>query len=193
MTEFFTVASFDIGKRNFAIYVESFSVDELILKKQKRKEELPKRGVCVFFELIDLVGEKEAQIGDVEFKRRFFNIIVERNEIFKYCTHFIIERQFTHPKQINHDALLISHFLSCFLLLLYPKASQEFIQSAQKTRTFSTVKMTKPERKKFTVDFCSKTAVFKGNNKLVDFFKDGKRDDVADAMMQLEVWKIRMK
>jgi hypothetical protein len=51
--------------------------------------------------------------------------------------------------------------------------------------------MTKAERKKFTVEYCKEAVKDKGSKELIKFFESGKRDDVADTIMQLNGWKLK--
>ncbi len=113
------IASFDIGKKNFAQYVERFPA-KLMFKLEKKYKSLPKAkqrrvkgvmnpdiqkiltkvmhsGECLDVGVYDLTeGEYEGYLG-VRTRQNLIAHLEERTEIWDKCDIFIIEQQYFNP------------------------------------------------------------------------------------------------
>ena len=105
------VASFDIGKKNFAFYVEEFSEEKLKSLKICRKFNIDKTMTTSFSELLKCIfmngttllhKNLDLTINTVKGKyldvQIFYNMIIELDkykEIFDKCDVIIIEQQIT--------------------------------------------------------------------------------------------------
>lgn len=113
------LASFDIGKKNFAHYVESLSEDDIVRLESLRTEysQLPKKqqrrvkgpmnpriknildGVCltgtrVHTGVYDLRDDKESNILDIQTRRNILMHLDSYRSLWSRCDRIIIEQQF---------------------------------------------------------------------------------------------------
>lgn len=110
------IASFDIGKKNFAFYVEE--VNEKFLeklseyywnlpKKMQRKVKGPmnkevskilfnlcKKAKCIDFGVFDIRQDKESNDLDIATRRNMHNLLESYRELWDACDIIIIEQQF---------------------------------------------------------------------------------------------------
>lgn len=130
-------ASFDLGKKNFAFYIEEFSASELnnliYIKKENRykKDGTPTdefseilKKVCIngkniLFRNVDLtVGCDKSKKGnglDPEILHNMNDLLDDYLKYWDYCSFFVIERQMQFNKKYNTIALkLAQHCWSYF-------------------------------------------------------------------------------
>lgn len=134
------IASFDIGKKNFSFYIESFDIDELIsLQKEnitKTKRYHP-NGTCTeeFGELLKKVytnGKKEF-LGNFDItegtnKDKYFDVdlcnnmtalLDKYNEFWNKVDFFVIEQQMSFGVKVNTMALKLAQHTESYFMIKY--------------------------------------------------------------------------
>ncbi len=163
------IASFDIGKRNFALCVEEG--DRLLLLEN---HDLTTKGDDLIPVMLEMT-----------------RILTERNEIFDRCASFLIEQQMFFGKSKNVMAVklaqhCISHFINRYGVL---RDIQEF-PAFHKTRVYNAPKMTKPERKKWAIHKAIQVLTERNDPFLSNLNQFKKKDDVADTILHIQAYKI---
>lgn len=175
------IASFDVGRCNFAQYVEDFDMDFLIKLKGEYKS-LPKcdqrrvkgpmnKGVEKILKKVSTKKCKRIQTGvynftkeksqklDNDVRLKLIKHLNEYKYLFEGCDIFIIEQQYfsTGGRRakagVNMDAIKLGESLYFWLLLNFPKKDVMYFSSSYKTQIFgATLKMTKDQRKKWATE-----------------------------------------
>lgn len=174
------IASFDIGKNNFAQYVEKCSLDKLLElnKKYQRLDSSLKRrtkgsmnkSVEKILEELFLCGERvdigvfNFQTGDASKSKKLDNHtrlnFLKHMEQYKWlwetCDIFLIEQQFINTfvrgGGINVDALKLGEALTIWILDRFPDKTVVSFGSQYKTQVLGAPeKLKKPQRKKWAV------------------------------------------
>lgn len=156
------VASFDIGRKNFAQYVEEvdFSLLEtlkqeyLLLPKKKQRrvggpmnedvadilERICVSGRRVQTGVYDLRGEAGDTL-DMETRKNIINHLEDHIELWDSCNAFVIEQQFFKQQvykgkgtQANVKAIKVAEIVSTWFLTMYPTRVVEFFGSQNKTQ-----------------------------------------------------------
>lgn len=142
----FRTASFDIGKHNFAIYVEDFSLDKFTRIKQKDSDSLIKEichlGKRIYLDNVSLVNDKPIQSflakrpkGRTYLSDRIFkNMTVyldglAKDGIFNNLNQVIIEEQ----RKFNYECIKLAQHCYSYFIIKYPDITVEYIPSAYKT------------------------------------------------------------
>jgi hypothetical protein len=132
------IASFDIGKKNFSFYIESFDRDELLSLQSKniaKNKRYNPNGTCTddFGELLKKVylnGQKEflgnfditegtntSKYFDVDLCHGMTTLLDKHTEYWKKVDYFVIEQQMSFGARINTMAIkLAQHCLSYFTI-----------------------------------------------------------------------------
>ena len=207
------IASFDIGKVNFAFCIEK--VDEAKLDKINsipKAKRYNKDGTCTpeFVPIIDSVcteGEivlyknvnltEGATAGVYLDKIVFKNMYKVLNQYaseFEKCDIFVIEQQMSFGfKKTNTMALKLGqHCSSYFIYKFLNNDKKEIIEfpAYHKTQVLGAGNLTKPQRKKWSVDKCANILLQRGDLETLDILSEaGKRDDLADVVTQLQSFK----
>lgn len=135
------VASFDIGKKNFAFYVEEFDRDALMSlktipeheqynpdgtptpKMQKILDAVCMNGKTILHKNIDLTFETETSKGRRLDPQTFYNMTSELDKYISYwdtCSAFVIERQMEFAgKALNIPAVKLGQHCFSYFTFLY--------------------------------------------------------------------------
>lgn len=206
------IASFDIGKCNFAFYIEEF--DEESLKKIKNipkikrydKEngtptedftevmsEIYLNGNKVLYRNLDLT--KNTRKDKYLDKKIFVNMIEaldEYKEYFDKCSTIVIEQQMSFKAAQNTMAIKLGQHCYSYFLFRYGE-SKEIVEfpAYYKTQILGAPKkLTKPERKKWATEKALEILMDRGDTDTLDEITAyKKKDDLADVLIQLQSFK----
>lgn len=205
------LASFDIGKKNFAFCVEKVSVCDLLeLDSIPTNQRYYKNGTCtpefskvlkkvyssgqiILIDNVDLTENTDQSMYlDPQIFVEMNHLLDKYKEYWDKCTTFVIEQQMGFGKRRNYMALKLGqHCFSYFIfqyanfkqIIEYPAYNKTKILGAEK-------KMTKHQRKMWAVnkavDILSEMED-EDTAKLIQSRK--KRDDLSDVIVQLQSYK----
>lgn len=158
------IGSFDIGKKNFAQYIEEILSEDMYklreehqsLPKNKQRrvkgpmndsilkilEKVYKSGERVSIGVYDLRDDKESNKYDIETRKNLIKHLNNHRNLFATCDAFVIEQQFyrkwTHKKksnaEANMDAVKIAEGLVMWLLKEFPDKHVEYFSAQFKTQ-----------------------------------------------------------
>jgi hypothetical protein len=206
------VASFDIGKCNFAFCIERF--EQSILHKIKSIQKslrYTKDGECTleFQPIIDavcmegeLVLHKNIDITEGSNKKKSLDDIILLNmyktldefaSYFDKCDIILIEQQMSFgANKTNTMAMKLSQHCKSYFIYKY-RETKEVVDfpAYHKTQILGATKaMTKPQRKKWAVEKAVDILLQRGDLDTVDMISEKKkRDDLADVFIQLQAFK----
>lgn len=204
------IASFDIGKRNFAFVIEEYDdkikyqiplVKYRQIKDQTRTPEYENalqqvyhNGKIICFKNIDIVGEQNKKINDESFFRHFTNILNEYAQEWDACHVFLIEQQMGYGKNVNLTAIKIAQHCYSYFILRYLTDSKQVIEfpSYHKTRVLGAPKnYTKPQRKKWSIKEALGILLERESETMITEWNTyKKKDDISDCLIQLQAYKI---
>jgi hypothetical protein len=196
------IASFDIGSRNFAVYIESFDITDLmsleVPKKRYNKDNSPtpefqsflkqvyKNGSTVFFECVDLKDENENYFESMT------KYLDSRSAYWDHCHGFIIEEQLRKNPIAQR---LEQHCYSYFSILYSNFKFLSRIKAVSKTSVLGCLrKQPKLYRKKWTVrktDYIFQLRKNEDNIQSI-FLSYKKKDDIGDTVCQLNAFKVQL-
>ena len=208
MTSHIRIASFDIGKKNFAFCVERVDVRQLELirnipKKQRYHndgtptkefepvlEELCETGEIELLQNVDLTEGRQASPTTIMVNMN--RVLDQYKDVWQTCNTFVIEQQMNFNKIRNPLAVkLAQHCFSYFLFhFAMFKMPIEF-PASHKTRVLGAPKnLNKNGRKKWSVNAAMRIALQrKDETTLNDILHRAKQDDVSDVITQLQAYK----
>jgi len=209
------LASFDIGKKNFAFCIEEVDLNQLSKipceipplasryysdgtptpNYQSILDHVERTGRIILIENIDLTyGTDPTLYLDPRVMVNMTRLLDSYMEYWQKCEVFLIEQQMNFGKnKTNTMALKLGqhcysyfaiHFSSFKVTLEFPAYHKTKVMGAPR-------KMAKPQRKLWSIDRAL-TLLFTRNdhNTMHRFGESGKRDDMADVIMQLQAFKI---
>jgi hypothetical protein len=209
------VISFDIGKCNFAFYIEEFDEKKLDEVKNIPKikrfnadgspteefaqilSEIYLNGNTVLYKNVDLTGgtKKEKYLD----QKVCLNMITEldkyKNEIDK-CSVVLIEQQMSFQNVRNTMAIKLAQNCASYFIHRY-SMEKELIEypAYHKTQVLGAPKkggktLSKPERKKWATEKAIEIIMERGENEtLEEITGKKKKDDLADVLIQLQSFK----
>lgn len=235
----YTIASFDIGVKNFAQYVETTDLKKLEELSQKYHSTIPaalrKRvktiltpEISAILEEMFLIGERKEmgvydltrdapgdddgdQAYDMDSRRNIFKHLESHRATWDTCDMFMIEQQYFNmttfgPKgakktkggDANVKAIKIAETVASWFLIMYPTKKVIFFGSQYKTQSLGAEDgLTKPQRKKWSVDKAVDILTKRNDEYALDFMKRSKKiskqkqDDVCDTLIQCQAYKFR--
>ena len=205
------IASFDIGKCNFAFYIEEFDADKLstlkTIPKSKRfkneSEMTPEfqevlssiylNGNKILYRNLDLTqGTEKNKYLD---KKIYTNMITELDrckEFLDKCSIIVIEQQMSFKSAQNTMALKLGQHCYSYFLFRYGD-TKEIIEfpAYYKTQILGATKgLTKPQRKKWATEKAVDILMERGDMETLDeIVSKKKKDDLADVLIQLQSFK----
>lgn len=205
------LASFDIGKKNFA-----FCVEEVDCARMNQLENIPYRdryykdgtytadfrnlmkevclnGQIILLENVDLTeGTSDKAYLDPLLFVHMTNVLDRYKHIWDKCTTFIVEQQVSFGNKRNTMALKLGQHCLSYFIFLYAnfKQSIEF-PSYYKTKILGAPKkMSKYERKMWSVNRALDILTDRGDTITTKAVKTRKkRDDVCDCITMLQSFK----
>lgn len=205
------VASFDIGKKNFAFCIEEFSITDLEgIENIHRNERYHKDGtlkvpfakivhrVCstgkiIMLEHFDLTENTKLEKSlDPMVLMNLTVFLDQYKEYWEQCTTFLIEQQMGFGRKQNTMALKIGQHCFSYFLFHFAMFKQvvEF-PSYYKTQILGAPKKsTKHQRKMWSVEEAMRILLDREDNDTLKKITDRKkRDDVCDTITQLQAFK----
>ena len=164
--------SIDVGKVNLGIYIEEFSS--------------PVDGTCLYLKRVDLTETKKERVTTT-FLQRLFTYLDSIKDLLTTCDFFVVEKQL---KQ-NPEAQFVDHAIQSYLTIYYGDFKQIVsFSSKNKTKLFDQTKMTKYQRKKWAVEKAISVMEERKETEALAYIKSlKKKDDVSDAICQLDAFK----
>ena len=207
------VASFDIGKKNFAFLVQTFPLDVLFTlphfyKKDRYRpdgsatpafsetmEQISMCGKVEEFRCVDLTYNcDKGSYLDPETFHNMTDFLRSYDKLWDRCTLFLVERQMSARNKFNTMALKLGQHCLGYFRIRYGRIKEIHEYPAyHKTQVLGAPKlpgrrgggMTKSERKKWAV---AKTLEILNNRKddatLKQLTTIKKKDDIADCLLQ---------
>lgn len=207
------IASFDIGKRNFAFCVEEIDVNALRtvehIDRTKRYykdgtatpeftrviKQVCSMGRIVLLENVDLYGNCDTRSKKLDpqvFLNMYSVLTKYKEEYWDRCAFFVIEQQMQF-----HNAVASRLGQHCFSYFVFQyadfKHTIEF-PATHKTRVLGAAKkMAKRERKMWAVNKTMEILADREDDVTIDAITSRKkRDDVSDTIVQLQAFKFLM-
>jgi hypothetical protein len=196
---YITIASFDIGFRNFSWVV--FRVPVLTVHRLKKIEDNDKK-LEILFRHITILDWKVCDLGKIKSSTYqnnfdnndhtyFFDLLHSLYPFFVQTDIFLIEQQYfqhTTFRKVggaNMTAIKIAESLYTYLRLYYPKSYVSYFSPKFKTKKYDKSKMNKRERKGFSIKLIRLLLKKYPKGKYnAAFDAIPKKDDVADSMLQ---------
>ncbi len=198
------IASFDIGRRNFAFSIEEINISEIQKIPSKPIEQrynkdgtlqmdyrrtiqtLTESGKIILLEHKDLTDNTKG-MDDVTLLINLTKYLDSFKKYWMGCESFVIEQQMNFGNNRNHNAIKLSHHVMSYFIIQFAdfKNVIEF-PSYYKTRVLGAPKkQSKPERKKWAVEKAIQVLMDRGDEKTLALMKSkSKQDDVADVLVQ---------
>ena len=206
------VASFDIGKCNFAFCIERFDSSNLKkIKSIQKSLRYTKENECTleFQPIIDAVcmegelvlhenldithgSKKSKYLDDVVFLN-MYNTLDEYASEFDKCDIILIEQQMSFgANKTNTMAIKLAQHCKSYFIYKY-RGTKEIVDfpAYHKTQVLGAIKgLTKPQRKKWSVEKAVDILLQRNDMKTIDMISEKKkRDDLADVFIQLQAFK----
>lgn len=164
--------SIDVGKVNLGVYIEDFTGLE--------------DGTCVYLQRVDLTQAKKERVSQ-SLLLRLFQYLDSIKELLTECDFFVIEKQL----KANPEAQFVDHAIQSYFTIYYGEFKQIVsFASKNKTKLFDDTKMTKYQRKKWAVEKAYHVFTSRNDMKSLAYLESlSKKDDVSDAMCQLDAFK----
>lgn len=209
------IASFDIGKRNFAFCVEEVdlralhSIDHIDRAHRYYKDgtatpefvqvlkQVCTTGKVLLLENIDLYTncDKSKALDPLVFINLYRVLDKYKEDYWDKCFSFVIEEQMHFGAKQNHIASKLGQHCYSYFIFQYAhfKTTIEF-PSYHKTRVLGAVKrMGKKERKSWAVNKAMEILADRNDETtMAAITSRKKRDDVADTIVQLQAYKFLM-
>jgi hypothetical protein len=212
MTRKIWIASFDIGKKNFAFCVEEVDTDKLKSLNNVQKSLRYNRDgtpthnfrkvlkkVCLngrtkLLENVDLTnGCSKTKYLDPQLFINMTNLLDKYREYWDKCEVFIIEQQMSFGRRkYNTMALKLGQHCFSYFVIMYStfKTTIEF-PAYHKTQVLGArKKMSKKERKEWAVDKAIDILSNRDDNESLEKLSSKKKkDDYSDTIVQLQAFK----
>ena len=164
-TDIVWIASFDIGKKNFAFYIEEFDKSEILkLPKLAKRynadgtttsvfskivEQVCSNGKCILFQNSDLTdGCKKNSYLDPETYHNMTDLLDQYVDYWDQCDAFVIEKQMSFGKRHNTMALKLGQHCWSYFAFKYSRFKEivEF-PAYHKTQILGAKKLEKNNKK----------------------------------------------
>lgn len=183
------VCAFDLGVKNFAVAIESFDRTKL----NGQQDDVYMEGKIEFVDKQELSAAKGGKITTKVLKtlNDYIKTLLPQ---LQTCDVILIEKQFKCRGVQNAACIHLEHHLNGILMwaLSHTKTKIEVYASRHKTKAFESQKMTKIERKKWTVEETTKLLLSREDYDTLDIFNKKKKDDMADVIMMIQAYKMNM-
>jgi hypothetical protein len=214
----YRVASFDIGKKNFAFCIEEFDPKLLTSlsppKSQYNVDGTPTEemetllktlcgnGKIITYQNRDLTKNCNAKLKlDPESFHNLTELLNEYTSFFDTCNAFIIEEQMSFGSRINTMAIKLGQHTYSYFQIRYGKTkiisefhayykTQVLGAPKEKGKKARWISMSKPKRKKWAVSKATEILELRKDDVTLKILRDAKkRDDLADTLIQLQAYK----
>lgn len=198
------IVSFDIGIKNFAFVISSFSddVDHIRQHNIPLKDRYMKNNECtpefhsflndyIYKNNFEIVHHHNIDISDPNnttnqlSSQIFLNIcqvLDTYSSLWEHVQYFIIEQQMQFKNNNNIKALKIAQHIYSYFLIHYPQKHIQEYCAYYKTRVLGApLRLKKHERKKWAIVKTHEILQLKNQSQLLDDYK--KKDDVSDCVL----------
>lgn len=184
-----TIASFDIGKNNFAFCVEKID----ITKPCNSVDDIVRCGELILHKNVDLTTDcPKVKWLHPSIYINMNNLLLEYKKYWDECAFIIIEQQ----KRQNYMACRLAQHCYSFFLYHYSTFKTVIEYGAKhKTRVFGApVFKKKNDRKKWAVQKTLEIMDMRKDTCTIQRIKSSKKkDDLSDVVVQLQAFKIQNK
>lgn len=202
------IASFDIGKNNFAFCIEEMDPRRAQGTKIKNtKDDMYKKqldetallnGEMIVMENVSITKNCKTKGFDPQLFKNMNEVLEKFGSYFRHCSHIVIEEQMSFGRNINVQALKLGQHCYSWFLIRYPLTTIHSFHAYHKTQVLcSPTKLTKPERKKWSVQEAKRILELRGGSgctsstQFLEKIKSvTKQDDLCDTLVQLQAFKI---
>jgi len=203
------IASFDIGKKNFAFCIEEVEIEDgdkvKNIPKTKRynldgtctlefqellNTNVYSKGRIILAKNIDLTGNTNLkQYLDPEIFINMYAVLSQYNDYWEKCSRVLIEQQMNFKNKQNSMALKLGqHCYSYFIFIHFKHQTIVEFPAYHKTKVLGAVKkLTKPQRKKWAIQIATTILTERGELDVLKEYK--KKDDISDCILQLQAYK----
>ncbi len=200
------IASFDIGLKNFATWIDEYDVDDIpssdlefshdgraSSESQRIIDEFLSRGSTVSMSNCDISNGSATVTSEVLAN---LTIFLAQHPHLHTCDFFVVEKQMSFGKASNPKALRLSHHVQSTLLNMHGvtarvvdfpayKKTQMLGAPKKKAASGKFKAVSYAERKKWAIDKCIEVLLMRGEvDVLDDVLNMKKRDDVSDCLLQ---------
>mgnify|MGYP001602947371 CR=1 FL=1 len=197
------ITSIDIGKNNFALYIEKFDETMKIIAPVQARYNKDGTTTEIFEEYLTNIymsGEgillENLNISDKHMHNIYKNMIAvleERDNFLKDCDIFLIEEQMAFRGKVNFTALKLAQHCYTYLMIKYPCAKIISVPAWKKTRILGMCKndiKNKYKRKQWAWKEAIHIFSCRDENKYIEIIENStKKDDLGDVVIQLQEYK----
>lgn len=185
------IASFDIGKKNFAFCIERCN---LYVNPNTDTTTIIKSGTIVLLKNIDCTGGTDSsKYLDPRVFLNMNRVLDEYKSFWDKCSYILIEQQMSFGNKRNVMALKLAQHCHSYFLFHYAnfKCVIDF-PSYHKTQVLNAPKkMSKPQRKKWAIVKATEILQQRNDTTSLEIFQQhNKKDDLADVVLQLQSFKV---
>lgn len=179
-----TVASFDVGRKNFAQYIEDVNFDKVeeLCEKYTSKNaeeilhELVMSSTRVSTGVFDLCSEQDENKYTLETRKKLIAHLENFRDTWAKCDVFIIEQQYfkiarRRASEGNVDAIKLAEGLMIWFMSEFPFKVVEMVSNSMKTRFFNAPKRLKDkERKTWAISKARDLYFQRGDKSMMELF-----------------------
>jgi len=197
------IASFDIGKKNFAFCIEQFSKKYILglPLKPTPKVFTPEytesvnsifaNGEILLLDNVDLTkGVKSTKQLDPIIYRNMIQLLDQHADLLSTCDIIVIEQQMSFRNKQNVMALKMAQHCHSYFLIRYESKIVYEIPAYYKTKIFTDTKLSDYARKKWAVG--KALEILHGREDMLHFnliSSRKKKDDLSDVVVQAQAFK----
>ena len=201
------IASFDIGKKNFAFCIEECDRDRLLdtafkptpkttlgEEYMQMVQDIHSNGTLLLLDNVDLtkgVKQPKGQAIGADVYLEMYTVLDQYRELWDTCHVFVIEQQMGFGNRRNTMALKLAQHCYSYFAMLYRGSKEIYeIPAYQKTRVFTKSKLNDSQRKKWAVTRAVEILQSRQDSKHLDLIKSRKKkDDLSDVIVQAQAYK----
>ena len=202
------VASFDMGKKNFAFCVEEFDLSRMLeginewypgacVKKTERilNSDLYHSVLTQVYETGELLLLENQDISGktiMETLKNMTRLLDEFKPFWDLCDVFLVEKQMNFGRgKTNPTAIALGRHCISYFLIHYPDKTVIEFPAYQKTQLLhAPEKMGSYQRKQWSGIVAQDILLLRNDLHHLELFeKAQKKDDIGDVILQLQAWK----
>lgn len=205
------IASFDIGKKNLALYVEDFDPSELkqiervLIKNRFDSKRTPKKefremldklyltGRCCFLDVFDVSCGSKGHYIPPETYHQIISILEDHSRIFDDCEIIIFEEQLA--KKNVMATKIAQHIYTWFMVKYGPFRVISPFPASSRNRTLGCQKKLSDRKRKTWASKEGKRLVKLRKDKKMErmfLIHSDKNDDLGDAILDAKAYQLRV-
>lgn len=189
------VCAIDLGVHNSAIAIEEFEKVSITgSNKDELRDAAYMEGTLTFIDKVDFAPDVKGCKITNKVLNNVINYLESILDKLKECDIILIEKQYKTKGVQNSSCIHLEHHIQGVLLYLLKdtKTKVEPYAAKFKTKTFEETKMTKAQRKKWTVEEAANLLLAREDYDNIEIFNNRKKDDYADAIMMIQSYKFKL-